>query len=147
MKKAGIITLCILIAIGIVFYFVGNRDNIDQEKVYATVDEAIEDTLSDSDVIIDKIEISSETVVVASIPKAEGFYFFTVSKEGNNYKIEKISGKIGISVDRMVSGEYKDEQGNWTLFFKISALKDKVTSVNDIELVYEVDVLGEKKTL
>ena len=90
MKKASVITLCILIAIGIVFYFLGNRDNTDQEKVYATVDEAIEDRLSDSDVIVNKVEISPETVVVSYVPEMEGFYFFTISKEGNNYKIENV---------------------------------------------------------
>mgnify|MGYP000656913289 CR=1 FL=1 len=144
MKKASVITLCILIAIGIVFYFLGNRDNTDQEKVYATVDEAIEDRLSDSDVIVNKVEISPETVVVSYVPEMEGFYFFTISKEGNNYKIENVSEKIGLSEDRMVSGEYKDEQGNWTLYFKISASKDRIASVNDIELAYEVDVLDRK---
>ena len=144
MKKASVITLCILIAIGIVFYFLGNRDNTDQEKVYATVDEAIEDRLSDSDVIVNKVEISPETVVVSCVPEMEGFYFFTISKEGNNYKIENVSEKIGLSEDRMVSGEYKDEQGNWTLYFKISASKDRIASVNDIELAYEVDVLDRK---
>ena len=144
MKKASVITLCILIAIGIVFYFLGNRDNTDQEKVYATVDEAIEDRLSDSDVIVNKVEISPETVVVSYVPEMEGFYFFTISKEGNNYKIENVSEKFGLSEDRMVSGEYKDEQGNWTLYFKISASKDRIASVNDIELAYEVDVLDRK---